>query len=324
MNLPMRLLHLGTRALSLAAAALLLASCGGGDPVVEFRPTRMIVFGDEDSLLTAEGRKYTVNALSTDSATPGALDCSTNLLWFQRLAADYGLVFTQCNPNGLENLGSLIYAAPNATVADLAEQVAEHLALDTFVPKDLVTLMAGRNDVLELYRQYPASGAPELLQAAGDAGRALAAQVTRIAGAGGKVLVSTVPDLGYSPFAIKENTDTGDATRAAFLSQLVARFNEGLRLGIQNETGDRVALMLTDELVQSMAKFPANYGGMTDVTTAVCDPAKAPGVSLCTTDTLVTDGNAFRWLWADDTHLSPNGHAYIGALASSRVRTNPF
>lgn len=322
MNLPMRLLRHGARALSLAAA-LLLVSCGGGDPVVAFSPQRLIAFGDEDSLLTDEGRKYTVNALVTGSTT-GALDCNTNLIWVQRLAADFGLVFPQCNPNNLENLGSLIYAAPGAKVADLAEQVTQHLALDTFVARDLVTLMAGRNDVLELYRQYPATAAPDLLQAAGEAGRTLAAQVSRISRAGGKVLVSTVPDLGYSPFAIKENNDSGDATRAAFISQLVASFNEGLRLGIQDETGDRVALMLTDELVQSMAKFPASYGGMRDVTTAVCDPAKAPTVVLCTTDTLVTDGSAFLWLWADDTHLSPNGHAYIGTLASSRVRTNPF
>lgn len=322
MNLPMRLLRRGAGALSLAAT-LLLASCGGGDPVVAFNPQRLIAFGDEDSLITDEGRKYTVNALASDG-TNGELDCAVNLVWVQRLGADFGLVFPQCNPNNLENLGSLMYATPGAKVADLAEQVTQHLALDTFVPRDLVTLMAGRNDVLDLYRQYPASGAAELLQAAGDAGRLLAAQVSRVARAGGKVLVSTVPDLGYSPFAIKENNDTGDATRAAFISQLVAAFNEGLRLGIQDETGDRVALMLTDELVQSMAKFPASYGNMRDVTTAVCDPAKAPTVSMCTTDTLVTDGNAFLWMWADDTHLSPNGHAYIGALASSRVRTNPF
>ena len=29
-------------------------------------------------------------------------------------------------------------------------------------------------------------------------------------------------------------------------------------------------------------------------------------------------------LWADAIHLSPNGHAYLGALASNRTRTNPF
>jgi phospholipase/lecithinase/hemolysin len=95
-------------------------------------------------------------------------------------------------------------------------------------------------------------------------------------------------------------------------------------VGIQNETGDQVALMLTDELMQSMAKFPGSYGGMTNVTTAVCDPAKAATVDQCTSDTLVTDGSALLYLWADDLHLSPNGHAYVGSLAGSRARANPF
>lgn len=323
MNLSMRLPRLGA-CLAALAAALLLASCGGGTPVAAFVPTRMVVFGDEDSLVTPDGRKYTVNALSADTTNPGAVNCAANPIWVQRLANDFGLVFPQCNPNNVDRPSNLTYAAADAKVADLADQVTQHLALDAFSATDLVTLMAGRHDVLELYQQYPGTGATELLQAATDAGAALAIQVVRVAAAGGKVLVSTVPDLGLSPFAIQENTNSGDSTRAAFISELVASFNRGLRLGIQNETGDHVALMLTDELIETMAKFPSTYGGMTNVTTAVCDPLKAATVLDCTTDTLVTDGSGATSLWADDTHLSPNGHNYLGALATGRVRTNPF
>lgn len=323
MNLSTSLLRRGALAAALAAT-LLTASCGGGDPVVEFVPERVIAFGDEDSLITDTGRKYTVNALTTDTSVPTTIDCASNGIWVQRLAASYGLLFPQCNPDNVSGLRSRIYAEVDAKVADLAAQIDQHLATDTFASRDLVTLMVGRNDVLELYRQYPAASAADLLQEARDAGQVLAVQVTRIANAGGKVLVSTVPDLGFSPYAIQENTDTQDSTRAAFISQLIAKFNEGLRIGIQNETGDRVALMLSDELVQAMAKFPASYGGMTDVTTAVCDATKAASVLDCTTDTLVTDGSGALWLWADATHLSPNGHAYLGSLASSRARANPF
>lgn len=323
MTLSKRLLRHGA-CLAALASALLLASCGGGDPVVAFAPKRIVAFGDEDSLLTDDGHKYTVNALSTDSSTPDAIACNTHPIWLQRLAANYGLVFAQCNPNNVDNPASLMYAAPDAKVADLVAQVTEHLSLDTFVSTDLVTLMAGRHDVLDLYRQYPGTPEAELQVAAGDAGRVLATQVSRIAAAGGKVLVSTVPDLGYSPFALKENNDSGDATRSAVMSRLVAAFNEGLRLGIQGESGDHVALMLTDELVQSMAKFPSIHGGMVNVVDPVCDVQKAPTVLLCTTSTLVENGNALTWMWADDTHLSPNGHALIGNLAASRVRTNPF
>ena len=323
MNLSIQMLRHGALG-AVFAATLLLASCGGGDPVVQFAPDRVIAFGDEDSVITSDGRKYTVNALTTDTSVPTTVDCATFPIWVQRLAANYGLLFPQCNPDNVSDLRSRIYAEPGAKVADLAAQIDQHLATDTFSSKDLVTLMVGRNDVLDLYLQYPAADATQLLQEALDAGQALAVQVTRIADAKGKVLVSTVPDLGFSPFAVQENIDTGDSNRAAFISQLVAKFNEGLRIGIQDETGDRVALMLTDELVQAMAKFPQSYGGMTDVTTAVCDVTKAATVLDCTTDTLITDGSATLWMWADATHLGANGHAYVGSLANSRTRANPF
>lgn len=323
MNFSVNLLRRGALGAALAAA-MLLASCGGGDPVVEFVPTRVLAFGDEDSIITSDGRKYTVNAFKDDGAGGKVLDCSANSIWVQRLAAGYGLVFPECNSNNTTDPPSRIYAAANAKVADLAAQIDQHLATDTFSGKDLVTLMVGQHDVLEQYERYPDTSQAELLQAVFDAGKVLAAQVSRVAAAGGKVLVSTVPELGVTPFAVKENAASGDSTRSALLTQLVAKFNEGLRVGIQNETGDKVALMLTDELVQSMAKFPGSYGGMTNVTSAVCDPAKAATVDLCTSDTLVTDGSALLYLWADDLHLSPNGHAYVGSLASSRARANPF
>ena len=162
--------------------------------------------------------------------------------------------------------------------------------------QDLVTLLTGQNDVLEQYAQYPNVPRDQLLSAVYQAGLALAAQVSRIADAGGKVLVSTVPDLAYSPFAIAENTNTGDTTRGALLGELVARFNEGLRVGIAKESGEEVAIMLTDELIQAMAKFPVSYGGMTNVTAAVCDPALAVTVDLCTTDTLISGGDGLRYL----------------------------
>jgi outer membrane lipase/esterase len=197
-------------------------------------------------------------------------------------------------------------------------------ATDTFSSKDLVTLLTGQNDVLEQYAQYPAVPKAQLLSNVYEAGLALARQVSRIADAGGKVLVSTVPDLAYSPFAIAENTDTGDNTRGALLGELVAKFNEGLRVGIAKESGEQVAIMLTDELVQAMAKFPISYGAMTNVIAAVCDKTLATTVDLCTTDTLVTGGDSFKYLWADDRHLSPNGHVYLGNLAATRSRANPF
>jgi outer membrane lipase/esterase len=322
----MNLLVNGTRrvvlALSLGAAAL-LSSCGGGTPVVAFVPARVLAFGDENSVITSDGRKFTVNAL-IDSNGAKVIDCGSNGIWVQRLAASYGLVFPECNPNSVSDPRSRIFAEAGARVADLILQVDQHLATDTFSGTDLVTLFAGQHDVLDQYAQYPGVDKSQLLAAVNDSGRALAAQVSRIAAAGGKVLVSTVPDLGLTPFALKENVGAGDVTRSTFLSALSEQFNQGLRLGLQNENGNQVAIMLTNELVQTMVKFPTNYAGMTNVTDAVCDATKVATVDLCTTDTLVTDGTATSYLWADDTHLSPNGHTYVGSLAASRTRANPF
>lgn len=312
-----------TLALATGAAAL-LSACGGGDPVVPFEPTRVLAFGDEHSVITSAGRKYTVNALSTDSNGVKTLNCAANPLWIQQLANSYGLVFPECNPNAVPSPASRIYAANGATVADLAAQVDQHLASDTFSAKDLVTLFVGQHDVLELYALYPATPAEQLSASARAAGEALAAQVSRIADAGGKVLVSTAPEVALTPFAQAEDAAAGDKTRSALLAALVEKFNEGLRVGIAKENGSKVAIMLTNELMQSMYKFPASFAGMSNVTVQSCDATLAPSVLDCTSDTLITGATNTSHLWADATHISPNGHAYIGSLAASRTRANPF
>ena len=309
-----------------AAAGLtaLLASCGGGTPVVAFQPTRILAFGDENSVITADAHKYTVNALVADTNGVKTIACASNPLWTQRLASSYGLVFPQCNPDAVANPASRIYAANGAKVADLVTQVDQHLAADTFSDKDLVTLFVGQNDILEQYALYPNTPSDQLLTAAFTAGAVLAGQVSRIADAGGKVLVSTAPELALTPFARAEDAAAGDTSRSALLTALVAKFNEGLRVGISKLNGSQVAIMLSNELMQTMYKFPASYGGMSNVIDKACDATLAPAVLQCTTDTLVTGATSTTHLWADAIHLSPNGHAYLGALASNRTRTNPF
>lgn len=321
------LAHAPRRAALAVALGLsaLLASCGGGDPVVAFEPRRVLAFGDENSVITADARKYTVNALVADTNGVKTIACASNPLWVQRLASSYGLVFPECNPDAVANPLSRIYAQEgDKKVADLAAQVAQHLQSDTFSSRDLVTMFVGQNDVLELYRQYPNMAAAALLEEARQRGIALAAQVTLVADRGGKVLVSTAPELSLTPYARAENVAAGDTSRTALLAALVAKFNEGLRVGIAKLNGSQVAIMLTDELMQAMYKFPTTYGGMSNVLDASCDKALAPTVLQCTTDTLVTGATSTSHLWAHDVYLSPNGHAYIGALAANRTRANPF
>ena len=306
------------------AGAALLAGCGGGEQVVKFAPTRVLAFGDETSVIedpsgTANGRKYSVNALSADGVT---LDCATTPIWTQAIATGFGLVFPECN-HGTPPVAaptSRIYAAPGAKAADVAAQIDRHLLTGTFGATDLAVVLAGTNDVLALYAQFPGATEDSLIAQAEAAGTALGLQVNRLADAGAKVIVSTAPDLGLSPFGIAEEARV--AGRAALLTRLSARLNAKLRVTVVND-GRRIGLVFADEALQSAFKFAAS-AGFTNVTQHVCNPVLAPTVNRCTTATLVSGGSATTWLWADDTHLSPGGQALLGTIGLSRAKNNPF
>ena len=306
------------------AGAALLAGCGGGAQVVKFAPTRVLAFGDETSVLedptgSANGRKYTVNALATDGVTP---ECTVNPIWIQAIAAGFGLVFPECNHGTtvVAAPASRIYATPGARVADIATQIDGHLLASSFSGSDLAVVLAGANDVLALYAQYPGATEDSLVAQAEAAGTALGLQINRLADAGAKVIVSTVPDFGLSPFGLAEEARVPG--RAALLTRLSARLNAKLRVTVVND-GRRVGLVFADEALQIAYKF-ASGSGFTNVTGHVCDPALAPSVKLCTTSTLVTNGSATTWLWADDTRLSPGGQALLGSIGLSRAHNNPF
>ncbi|KNZ32490.1 MAG: hypothetical protein AD742_12175 [Methylibium sp. NZG] len=297
-----------------------LTACGGGTDVDQFVPTAVISLGDETSVINADGTKYSINGPT--SSTDPTLDCRTNPIWVQALASAYGMVFTQCNPGGLE-VRARGLAAPGARVADIAAQAAQVGAL---TGSQLVTVLAGANDVLAQYARYPAVSEAQLSAELEATGSALAEQVNALANAGGKVLIATVPDLGLSPFAFAERAANTDTDRAALLSRLTARFNAKLRANIIND-GRRIGLLLADELVQTASKFPSSYGYLNVVGAACLSTAVLPA---CNTTTLqpvngaVPAAGSFSWLWADPTRLSPGGHSQLGALAASRANGNPF
>lgn len=312
------------RSLAALAGAAALASCGGGEQVVKFAPTRLIAFGDEASVIedvnnNANGRKHTVNAVKVDLVT---LDCKASPVWIQIVGSAYAIVFPQCNPDALPSPAGIIRAAPLATVADVTAQIDAQVGAGGFNAKDLVSVLAGANDIVARYKQYPALSADDAAAAVQQAGAALAAQVNRIASLGGKVLISTVPDLGLTPYALAEKAAFTDIDRAALLTRLTARFNSGLRLGLVND-GRTTGLLFTDELIQAISKNPGAHG-FTNVIGAVCDPVKAPLVTACTSQTLVAAGSGDTYLWADSLQLSPAGHKNLGSLAVSRARGNPF
>ncbi len=316
----------GIRRAALAAgvlAAALLGSCGGGEQVSRFTAGRIIAFGDEWSVINANGSKYTVNALIGGTAT---LDCQSNPIWIQVIATVYSLVFPQCNPNHVGSPTSRIYALAGAKASNLESQVSQQVASGGFASSDLVTILIGANDILQAYSQYPAQSQAQLEATLRQLGSTVAVQVNRVAGAGAKVLISTVPDLGLTPFAFTERTNHGDVDRSLLLSTLTLAFNSGMRANLLND-GTKIGLVLEDERIQLFNVSPISFG-FVNATDAACSKP----LPLCTTGTMAPDpsstsggiANGTTWLWADPTHLSAGGHTDFGNLAAARATNNPF
>ncbi len=307
---------------------VLLAACGGGTSQFEpFIAARVLVVGDDLSALTADGRKYAVNGVSATDAT--RLDCAAEPLWVQTVASLYGYVFSACNPTASTTaVNGVMRAAAGAKVADISAQVDAQVASGGFRDKDLVLALGGMNDVLELYTRHPAEPMAALLNEAGARGERMAGIVNRLVNLQAKVIVSTVPDLGLSPFArAEEATKPGSAL---LLSELTRVFNE--RLGVKVLLDGRfVGLMQSDLRTQLAVRFPASYG-LSDASSAVCTaalPACTTAVCTdallaCTTATLVAGGSAGAWFWADGTRLSSGGQAQLASLAIDRATRNPF
>lgn len=170
--------------LGLAVAAVLAAAaCGGsGDTVDTFDPRRLIVFGDEASVLTGTpaavpgpaasqpapiGSKYSINTLDTEATDsspaedlePRAGDpanrgsgfgnCVSARLWIQILADEYGFGFEQCKDE--KPVRAFTFAEPGATVAGVKAQIDAFLQSDDFSSRDLVGIYVGTNDIHQIY-----------------------------------------------------------------------------------------------------------------------------------------------------------------------------
>lgn len=336
---------------AVAGGSLLLglAACGGGDPVTDFDPERILVLGDETSVITdgtgvyppshpqagqaiPAGRNYSINGLdpappdppasAVDNEPPGPIDCRGRRIWVQVLADEYGFRFEECNndPDGTPQRG-IIYAGAGARVADIASQVAQHEATSRFTPSDLVTVLVGQHDILDLYAGVtPANSCATAATQARSRGEALAVQINRIArgGSGGRVVFVTVPRQGDTPFG---RQTTVDPNRRQCLNQLTDAFNTGLRTDVTND-GRHMALVAIDEQARLIVDDSDRFGGYDNVRDAACTVA-APD---CTSETLVPDAaSGDDFLWADELHFGPEFHDLLGDIAVDRVRNDvPF
>jgi hypothetical protein len=318
---------LAIRRFAAAAAALLVVACAGGELVEPFKPTRIIAFGDEWSVIEPDGRQYTVNAIDASS---GAIACKTQPNWLVYLAAQFRMVFPQCNPNGVAAPQGTVYAVAGAKAADVIGQVDAYLAGGgTFGPKDLVTVFAGANDVTEQYalfsgtydRANPSAQAQTLLAEMNARGAAVADKVNQIAALDGRILVLTAPDLERSPFGLAE--EAASAGRGRLLADLAFEYNRGLRVNLLQD-GRKIGLVQADELMQLLTDpnntgIPKSYG-FDNWTSVACTVA----LPDCTTATLVTGATAGKWLWASDRIFAYGGHLRLGISATTRAKNNPF
>jgi len=319
------------RLVAALAATLVAAACGGGGtPTTRFHASRVIAFGDESSLIVdtrhdANGSKYSVNA--TVSATDQTFVCGVNAVWSQSIAAFYGLVFPECNPGATAVAApvSRIRAAFGARAADLAAQIDAQQAESPLGPGDMVTVLIGEHDVLAEYQQYPTLSSDQLIANVEAEGAEVGRQVNRITDTGAKVLLSTIMDVGYTPFARAEFLAHADTNRSALLSQLSQRFNASMRATIVND-GRKIGLLLLDELTVQVVNF-AGFQGFNNAITGVCDLTKSsltpPSILDCTQQTFITGGDA-TYFWADDLHMSASAQNIFGSAAITRAQNNPF
>ncbi|HSW26154.1 MAG TPA: hypothetical protein VLJ62_25550 [Burkholderiaceae bacterium] len=290
-----------------------LASCGGGTQQIEpFQAQRVIFIGDETVGLQPDGRRYGINFINTDSN----FDCAALPIWTQQLASNFGFPTDNCGGGGR----AVTRAVANARAADVEGQISAQIAASGVTPKDLFVVMVGMNDIIELYETFTGDRncdtgvrdpAPGTLMAELQArGHLVAAQINRLIEADGRLIVSTVHDIGYTPYAIA-------AGQTALLSCMTAVFNARVRVDpIQD--GRFWGLVLADDDTLAIVRSPGSIG-VVNVTDAACTVAPPD----CTTATLVNP-QATQYLLATDRHFGPLMHNQLATEAITRARNNPF
>lgn len=315
----------------LALTAALLAACGGGTSQVEtFQPTRVIALGDENSVIvndgTNDGFRYTIN----DRRGTATGKCALLPIFVQSLSSLYGYAYEQCNAAGATPK-AFIRAVAGAKVDDPASGLAQQLAAAGALGKgDLVSLMIGANDVIELYERVQAGTltSSEAIAEAERRGTHVAEHINAILATGARAIIVTMPDMGLSPYAGTANKTNPGAS--ALLSRLTADFNGFLRTRINATAydGRNYGLVLADDIVAAMAKSPTSFlSAPSDAVNAACT---TPSVLDCvvtdstSTTTLVTGALTTSHLWASDRHIGPEVHGRIGQQMQQRAINNPF
>ncbi len=335
----------------LAAVAMSFTLTGCGDKV---QYSSLVSFGDSLSdvgtykvgtVAALGGGKYTVNS-------------STAKNWTELVAAHYNLAAPCAAQTGLEGTGAGLnvavtnhsncynYAQGGARVTDphgpgnkyyadsaalgqltvpVVTQMQNHLSKlpqGKFAGTELVTVMAGGNDVfinvaiyaetVKLYPTQAANAATAAVTAMATAGTELASYTkTKLKANGAKyIVVVNLPDVASTPaFSLHP--------AKPLVTSMVAAFNSSLQSGL-----DGAGILLVDAfgLSQDLAANKQNYG-LTNVTAPACNLDKEVnplGSSLvCTTATALT-GSEF-YLFADTVHPTPYGNKVNADFIAKKI-----
>lgn len=305
-------LHLFTRAVTFCLLGLttLLVSCGSSTITDPFKPTRVVVFGDGFSDLTANNQ-YTVNDGSTNN-------------WASQIAANYG-VSVVSHARGNARISNAI-GAGGVAVTSVTAQVAGF----AYQPNDLVVINAGFSDLIA--EANTAAGGANSAANATAYGTALGNLVRSMVAAGAKhIAVSNVYDLSKTPAAgILTNLATLNGSRGA----LVVAFNDALKANLGSATltnvGDNVRLVDLEAYFNLVRASPTAYS-FVNATTIACnsnDATAAPGgigigtnqinSKLCTTGTLAQAAYN-SYVFADAVYPTPVFHRAWGANVYSQL-----
>jgi outer membrane lipase/esterase len=362
-------------ALSALGAALVLAGCGGGgagDQATKASFTGMVNFGDSLSdvgtykvgtVAALGGGKYTVNG-------PNALN------WTEIVAKTYGLAAPCAAQTGLDGLASQGFSVPvtniatcfsyaqggarvtsqpgpgnkllgggNAVLGQLTvpvlAQMQAHLAKNggTYSGKELVTVMAGGNDLFIQSGSLPQAIAARVAQgqtpadaqtaavtaavtAMGQAGGELAGYVKALVLAKGAktVVVVNLPNVSKTPDSLSQ-----DAATQGLINLMNTTFNDQLKAGLAG-TGVVLADAYTESTNQ--ATNPAPYG-LSNVKDRACSSAPATattpapnalgGSSLVCNASNLNPGDVSRYQYADGVHPTPYGYELLAKFVLSEM-----
>jgi outer membrane lipase/esterase len=228
-------------------------------------------------------------------------------------------------------------AATGALTVPVAAQVANHLALagGRFSGSEIVYVMAGEGDMLELWRQlyigaaaagqgagdygaaearanYLFNNGPTAIAVAAQAGADLATIVRDqiVAKGANYVVVNNLPDVAGSPFGAAQEPAMRNLIQA-----LVDSFNRALKAGLDSTF--QVAQVDVYALTHDQLFNPAFYG-ISNITAPACGLNAMDGSALfCNVFNTWAGVDVSHFLYADWVYPTPYGHWLIARQVSA-------